>query len=190
VGPKANRPAVFESVRLACSLSRATSQDRSQEGPHAFKTVQSLQQPLSGSLLVAPAAYAQAPAKKPNILVIFGDDVGQTNISAYSMGVVGYQHAQHRPHRQGRHAVHGLLRREQLHRRPLDVHHRQSASAPASQGRHPGAKWACRSRHHDRRALKPLGYATGQFGKNHLGDRDEFLPTHTASTSSSATSIT
>jgi arylsulfatase len=37
-----------------------------------------------------PAAHAQAPAKKPHILVIFGDDVGQTNISAYSFGVVGY----------------------------------------------------------------------------------------------------
>ena len=36
-------------------------------------------------------AQAQAPAKKPNILVIFGDDVGQTNISAYSMGLVGYR---------------------------------------------------------------------------------------------------
>ncbi len=38
--------------------------------------------------------------------------------------------------------------------------------------------------------LKPLGYATGQFGKNHLGDRNEFLPTVTGSTSSSATSTT
>jgi len=44
-----------------------------------------------GLALAAPAAHAQAPAKKPNILVIFGDDVGQTNISAYSMGVVGYR---------------------------------------------------------------------------------------------------
>ena len=44
-----------------------------------------------GIALAAPAAQAQAPAKKPNILVIFGDDVGQTNISAYSMGVVGYR---------------------------------------------------------------------------------------------------
>ena len=39
-------------------------------------------------------------------------------------------------------------------------------------------------------ALKPLGYATGQFGKNHLGDRDEYLPTAMGSTSSSATSTT
>ena len=38
--------------------------------------------------------------------------------------------------------------------------------------------------------LKPLGYVTGQFGKNHLGDRDEHLPTPTASTSSSGTCTT
>ena len=37
--------------------------------------------------------------KKPNILVIFGDDIGQSNISAYTHGLVGYHHAQHRPYR-------------------------------------------------------------------------------------------
>jgi hypothetical protein len=43
---------------------------------------------LTGGIL---PARAQAPAKKPNILVIFGDDIGQTNISAHSMGVMGYR---------------------------------------------------------------------------------------------------
>src|SRR5215470_15199917 len=42
-------------------------------------------------LMIAAPGVARAQAKKPNILVIFGDDVGQTNISAYSMGVVGYR---------------------------------------------------------------------------------------------------
>ena len=58
-------------------------------------------------------------------------------------------------------------------------------SSPASaaayrslEGRHPGrAGRTAGPRRHHREALKPLGYATGQFGKNHLGDRDEFLPT-------------
>ena len=39
----------------------------------------------------ASTASAQAAVKKPNILVIFGDDIGQTNVSAYSMGVMGYR---------------------------------------------------------------------------------------------------
>ena len=42
-------------------------------------------------VLAGVSLPAQAQAKKPNILVIFGDDVGQTNISAYSMGLVGYR---------------------------------------------------------------------------------------------------
>ena len=39
-------------------------------------------------------------AKKPNILILWGDDIGQFNISAYNRGMMGYQDTQHRPHRQ------------------------------------------------------------------------------------------
>ena len=78
-----------------------------------------------------PKPRHQTPAK-PNILVIFGDDVGQTNISAYSARPGRLQDAEHRPHRQGRHDVHRLLRGEQLHGGPLVLHHRpDAASAPA-----------------------------------------------------------
>jgi hypothetical protein len=81
--------------------------------------------PVAGGAAAASevAAAQMASGSKPNILVIFGDDVGQTNISAYSFGVVGY-HAEHRSDRQRGHDVHGLLRREQLHRRPVHLHHR------------------------------------------------------------------
>ena len=48
----------------------------------------------------SPALAQQPSAAKPNILVIFGDDVGQSNISAYTRGRGGLQDAQHRPHRQ------------------------------------------------------------------------------------------
>jgi arylsulfatase A-like enzyme len=43
------------------------------------------------ALTVAPTALAQAPAKRPNILGIRGDDIGRDNISAYSLGIMGYQ---------------------------------------------------------------------------------------------------
>ena len=55
---------------------------------------------IIGFLMVAPIANAQ---QKPNILVIFGDDIGQTNISVYGKGVVGLHDAEHRPDRKRRH---------------------------------------------------------------------------------------
>jgi arylsulfatase len=107
-------------------------------------------------------------------------DIGRRNLSCYTHGLMGYQHAQHRPHRQGRHAVHRLLRRAELHRRPLVVHHRaERAAHRPQQGRHPGVA----DRHDDKivtiaALLKEQGYATGQFGKNHLGDLNHMLPTN------------
>ena len=89
--------------------------------------------------------------------------------------------AEHRPHRQGRHDVHRLLRREQLHGGPLDVHHRPDAAAHRPLQGRPARRHRSACRRRDitiAQALKPLGYATGQFGKNHLGDQDEYLPTN------------
>lgn len=130
------------------------------------------------------AAQAQqaAPAQntaKPNILVIFGDDIGQTNISAYSMGVVGYKTPNI-----DRIAKEGTLF--------TDYYAENSCTAGRStfitgqvclrtglcKVGIPGATVGLQARDITiAQALKPLGYATGQFGKNHLGDRDEFLPT-------------
>ena len=97
--------------------------------------------------------------KKPNILVIFGDDIGQTNISAYTHRRGGLQDAEHRPHRQGRHDVHGLLRREQLHGGPLVLHHRPDAQAHRPvEGRHPGrAGRPAGARHHHRPGAEAAG---------------------------------
>ena len=64
------------------------------------------------------------PDSKPNILVIFGDDIGQTNLSCYTDGLMGYRTPNiDRIARRG-HALHRLLRRAELHRRPVVVHHR------------------------------------------------------------------
>ena len=118
--------------------------------------------------------------KKPNILVIFGDDVGQTNPQRLFLRPDGLQDAQHRPDRKGRHDVHRLLRGEQLHGRSVVLHHWPDAKRTGlSKVGIPGAPVGIQPRDVTiAQALKPLGYATGQFGKNHLGDRDEFLPTN------------
>ena len=119
-------------------------------------------------------------ADKPNILVVWGDDVGQSNISAYTMGLVGY-----RTPNIDRIAKEGMIF--------TDYYGEQSCTAGRSSfimGQSvfrtglskvglPGAKEGMMIEDPTIAVvLKDLGYATGQFGKNHLGDRDEHLPTN------------
>jgi arylsulfatase len=119
-------------------------------------------------------------AEKPNILVIWGDDIGQTNVSIYSRGMMGY-----RTPNIDRIAKEGMMF--------TDYYGEQSCTAGRSSfitGQSvfrtglskvglPGAKEGLSSKDPTiAELLKPLGYATGQFGKNHLGDRDEHLPTN------------
>ena len=118
-------------------------------------------------------------SNKPNVLIIWGDDIGQCNISAYSHGMMGYRTPNiDRIAKEGMH-VHRLLRRAELHRRTGGLHHRpKRLPHRPDQGGHARAPLGPAAGGPDhRRLLKPQGYATGQFGKNHLGDRDEFLPT-------------
>ena len=117
---------------------------------------------------------------KPNILVIWGDDIGQSNISAYTMGVMGYQTPNI-----DRIANEGMIF--------TDYYGEQSCTAGRSSfitGQSvfrtglskvglPGAELGLKEEDPTIAAiLKNFGYATGQFGKNHLGDRDEHLPTN------------
>ncbi len=136
---------------------------------------------LLGALLVSLSAAAPAPAAdKPNILVIWGDDIGITNISAYSDGIMGY-----RTPNIDRIASEGI--------RFTDYYGDQSCTAgrssfitgqtPLRTGLSkvglPGAELGIADRDITiAEVLKTQGYATGQFGKNHLGDRDGFLPTN------------
>jgi arylsulfatase A-like enzyme len=130
------------------------------------------------ALLGAMPAQAQQQQQRPNILVIFGDDVGQSNISVYSHGLVGYK----TPHID-RIAKEGMMF--------TDYYAENSCTAGRStfitgqvclrtglcKVGIPGATVGLQDRDITiAAALKPLGYATGQFGKNHLGDRDEYLP--------------
>ena len=91
----------------------------------------------------------------------------------------GLPHSQHRPHRQGGRPLHRLLRPAVLHRRPRAFITGQS---PYRTGLLkvglPGAKEGLSDKDPTiADLLAPLGYSCGQFGKNHLGDRNEFLPT-------------
>ena len=107
-----------------------------------------------------------------------GDDIGQTNVSAYSFGVMGY-----RTPNIDRLANEGMMFTDYyaeqsctagrvVHHRAGDAAHRPFQGRPARRRSRPAGRG-----HDHRRSLKPLGYATGQFGKNHLGDKNEFLPT-------------
>ncbi|TDF83831.1 arylsulfatase [Pseudomonas sp. H9] len=132
---------------------------------------------LTGSLL--SAVFAANAAEKPNILVIFGDDIGYFNLSAYNQGMMGYE-------------TPGIDRIAKEGALFTHAYGEQSCTAGRSAfalGQHPfrtglltvgmpGSEhgipdWAPTIGD----VMKQQGYTTGQFGKNHLGDRDKHLPT-------------
>jgi arylsulfatase A-like enzyme len=138
--------------------------------------------PLVVVLALAACALsgAHAQEQKPNILVIFGDDIGQANISAYTRGLMGYKTPNI-----DRIATEGMIF--------TDYYAEQSCTAGRSTfitGQAtlrtglskvgvPASPIGLQKEDATiAELLKPLGYATGQFGKNHLGDKDEFLPTN------------
>jgi arylsulfatase len=136
---------------------------------------------VTGSVIALALSMASlfAQAKKPNIVIIWGDDIGQTDISAYSMGLMGFKTPNI-----DRVAKEGVIF--------TDYYAEQSCTAGRSSfitGQvglrtgntkvgMPGAAQGLQSRDVTiAELLKAQGYATAQFGKNHLGDRNEHLPT-------------
>jgi arylsulfatase len=122
---------------------------------------------------------AEQTGKKPNICIIWGDDIGQSNLTCYTMGLMGVKTPNI-----DRIAKEGMIF--------TDYYGEQSCTAGRASfitGQHglrtgltkvglPGATLGLQKEDPTiAELLKPLGYATGQFGKNHLGDRNEFLPT-------------
>ncbi|CAM5776554.1 arylsulfatase [Labrys miyagiensis] len=139
---------------------------------------------LLAAATVALGALSQAPAQaqdtqKPNILVIFGDDVGQYNISAYSRGVVGYRTPNiDRISNEGMTFTDYYAENSCTAGRSTFITGQVCLRTGLCKVGIPGAAVGLQDRDVTiAQALKPLGYATGQFGKNHLGDRDEYLPT-------------
>jgi arylsulfatase len=123
------------------------------------------------------AAQAQ---QKPNILVIFGDDIGQSNISAYTFGLMGYKTPNiDRLAREGMMFTDYYAEQSCTAGRSTFITGQATLRTGLSKVGIPGATVGLQPRDATiAELLKPLGYATGQFGKNHLGDRDEYLPTN------------
>jgi arylsulfatase len=144
----------------------------------ATLTSSALAQAQKAAPAAAPAA-GSASGRKPNILVIFGDDVGQTNISAYSFGVMGYRTPNiDRVAREGMMFTDYYAEQSCTAGRSSFITGQCTLRTGLSKVGIPGATLGLQARDVTiAQLLKPLGYATGQFGKNHLGDRNEFLPT-------------
>jgi len=131
-----------------------------------------------GSVVAAPGTVI-AQSSQPNILVIWGDDIGQFNVSAFNMGVMGYKTP----------SIDSIAHQGAIF---TDWYGQQSCTAgraafitgqsPIRTGLTkvglPGAPEGMQKEDPTiATLLKAHGYMTGQFGKNHLGDRDEMLPT-------------
>ncbi len=134
---------------------------------------------VATSVCFSACAASKGEGEKPNIIVIFGDDIGQTNLSVYSHGLLGYQTPNI-----DRIAKEGMIF--------TDYYAEQSCTAGRaafitgqsvfrtglSKVGLPGADLGLRKEDPTiATLLKEQGYATAQFGKNHFGDKDEFLPT-------------
>ncbi|WP_020469488.1 arylsulfatase [Zavarzinella formosa] len=126
----------------------------------------------------APASTGSG--KRPNILVIFGDDIGQSNVSAYSRGLMGFTTPNiDRIGNEGGVFVTYYGQQSCTAGRAAFILGQCPFRTGLTKVGLPGANVGIQKEDPTiAEFLKPLGYATAQFGKNHLGDRDEFLPTN------------
>ena len=131
------------------------------------------------AMLVLAAGLAGA-ADKPNIVIIWGDDIGQSNVSAYSKGVMGYQTPNiDRVAREGVMFTDYYAEQSCTAGRSSFITGQTGLRTGNTKVGMPGAAIGLKERDVTiAQLLKAQGYATGQFGKNHLGDRDEMLPTN------------
>ena len=149
------------------------------QGP-AETTLQRIAKPSKEALVKTADVVAQGKSKPPNILIIMGDDIGFWNVSAHSHGMMGFTTPNI-----DRIANEGMLFTDSYGENsctagraafitgqmPFRVGLTKVGLPGADVGLNKGDPTIAE-------VLKPLGYRTGQFGKNHLGDKDEFLPTN------------
>jgi arylsulfatase A-like enzyme len=143
-----------------------------------FKNLGKRQTALTGLLTLALAGSALAQ-KKPNILVIFGDDIGQSNISAYSRGLMGFTTPNiDRIGNEGGVFVQYYGQQSCTAGRAAFITGQCPYRTGLTKVGLPGSPVGLQKEDPTiADFLKPLGYMCGQFGKNHLGDQDKYLPT-------------
>ncbi len=131
------------------------------------------------SLAWSAPAIAQTTAKKPNILMIMGDDIGWWNPSIYNRGMLGFETPNiDRIAKEGAVFMSWYAQQSCTAGRAAFVTGQSPIRTGLTKVGMPGADVGLQKEDPTvAEVLKNLGYATGQFGKNHLGDRDEMLPT-------------
>ena len=131
------------------------------------------------AITVIGTGLAHAQTARPNIVIIWGDDIGQSNISAYSHGVMGYKTPNiDRIAREGMMFTDYYAEQSCTAGRASFITGQSGLRTGMTKVGLPAAALGLRKEDPTiAEMLKPLGYVTGQFGKNHLGDRNEFLPT-------------
>lgn len=133
---------------------------------------------LAGALALL-SMTAHAATERPNILVIWGDDIGWSNISAYNHGMMGYKTPNiDRLAKEGAMFTDWYGQQSCTAGRSAFITGQSPVRTGLTRVGMPGADMGLRKEDPTiAELLRPLGYMSGQFGKNHLGDRDEFLPT-------------
>ena len=132
------------------------------------------------AVMAIALAGTAAAQDKPNILVIWGDDIGQFNVSAYNMGMMGYKTPNiDRIAKEGAIFTDWYGQQSCTAGRAAFVTGQSPMRTGLTKVGLPGAPEGMQKEDPTIAGLlKPYGYMTGQFGKNHLGDRDEMLPTN------------
>ncbi len=134
---------------------------------------------LLGSIAVIAFGTTAMAADQPNIVVIWGDDIGRSNISAYTHGLMGYQTPNiDRLAKEGMMFTDYYAENSCTAGRAAFITGQSVFRTGNSTVGLPGAKQGLNPKDPTiAELLKPHGYATAQYGKNHLGDRNEYLPT-------------
>jgi arylsulfatase A-like enzyme len=169
-----DEPASAERPQAEAPQSAASS-----SGPQEVQLQKTVYKPHAAALVKTEDVVSEGKSKKPNILVIMGDDIGFFNISAHNRGMMGYQTPNiDRIANEGMLFNHAYGEQSCTAGRAAFVTGQSPFRTGLLKVGLPGADLGLRPEDPTiAELLKPLGYKTGQFGKNHLGDKDEFLPT-------------